>query len=270
MFNEQHTDIIDKLYTLVQSKKNKVSEEPITVNNVCAPAYDDGRNNCLKDLLGKDDESDEGLCRLERIKQVDPELAEGLKKRYFRPSINMKWLQDGNTWLKTNEITSVLDQYQDVLKDFYSFGAIAANFMDLERWHVFKQRAHEFDKIGGVMNMDPSWQSGSHWVAFYAQHDLFYYYDSSGHKPIESIKTMFKHLKDMKWLNPDVELHYNTVQHQYGNSECGMFSLIFVIMSLEKGNPEEQCKRFLYPHSDDLVQSYRFKLYVQPKSCNLR
>lgn len=243
-------------------------EIPIRLNSTCSPLYDDGRKNCLKDILGKDDDKgDAGLCRIEKIKQVDPELYESLKKKFFRPIMSEKWLQNMNTWLNSEEISNVLAQYMEAVPGFYSFGAVPSDFIELGLWKIFKQASKAYDSLGGVMNLDPSWKKGSHWVAFFAKkNSTFFYYDSYAYPPPPTIRRLFKKLKKIGWLDMDSILEYNTVRHQYGHSECGMFSMIFTIMSAENGetNPKDNCQRFLYPKSDKLVESYRSRLFVVP------
>jgi hypothetical protein len=266
-----HTRVIEFEENVPETDKNgvdDVKEEslPIRANSVCSPAYDDGRTNCMKDLLGRDD-NDTGQCRLEKIKRVDPEFYESLKKRFYRPDMSEEWITNINTWLRTGDLNRVLDQYKEWIPGFYSFGAVSSDFLKLDIWKQFKRVRDNYDVLAGVMNLDPSWKSGSHWVSFYSNKKQFYYYDSYGTPPPKSIIKLSRKLKKLGWLvDEDSTFDYNKVRHQYGNSECGMFGLIFVLLSAEHGHPKEQCERFLYPKSDKLVESYRHKLFISPEN----
>jgi len=87
------------------------------------------------------------------------------------------------------------------------------------------------NRIGIVYNLDPHFKSGSHWVAAYIdvlKHHC-YYFDSYGMYPPKQIA------KFMKWLttqDADMKLHYNGRRFQHKNTECGMYSLYFIIRML--------------------------------------
>ena len=123
------------------------------------------------------------------------------------------------------------------------------------------------NKIGMVINLDEHYKSGSHWVALYTdlKSKQVYYFDSFGKKPGKRVKrfinkitnhiyknttgsninvgnilskaeTNKKYLHDLnnKLKENNIDLRYNKIQHQFDNTECGVYSTNF-ILRLAKG-----------------------------------
>lgn len=157
-------------------------------------------------------------------------------------------------WLSTTDINKVVSQYQEKFKDFLFLGAVPADFLELEVLGIKDLDFHELNKegknkIGMVINLDESWKSGSHWVALYANLDKnqIYYFDSFGKKPYKRTKKfinkIFTYMYKNKYKkNPrindiikggasikDFDVKYNSKQHQFSTSECGVYSMNFII-----------------------------------------
>jgi hypothetical protein len=157
-------------------------------------------------------------------------------------------------WLSTTDINNVVSQYQEKFKDFLFLGAVPADFLELEILGIKDLDFHELNKegknkIGMVINLDESWKSGSHWVALYANldKDQIYYFDSFGKKPHKRTKKfinkIFTYMYKSKFKkNPrindiikggaiikDFDVKYNSQQHQFSNTECGVYSMNFII-----------------------------------------
>ena len=110
--------------------------------------------------------------------------------------------------------------------------------------------------------MDRHTQPGSHWVACIIDNkkNNLIYYDSNGIPPPRDVLPFIKKMnKQLTSINKKkVNILKNTTRHQRGNSECGIFSMNFIIkylqdMSFEdiiKTNPTDkkmnQLRRFLY------------------------
>jgi hypothetical protein len=129
-------------------------------------------------------------------------------------------------------------------------------------------------KIGMVINLDEHWKRGSHWVALYINLKEYsvYFFDSLGKPPKKLIKKfinkVIKYFYKKKYnsnllinnvidklLNPKTPLanikskynyinnlleakfniKYNNITHQLNNSECGVYSINFII-DLLNGN----------------------------------
>jgi hypothetical protein len=123
-------------------------------------------------------------------------------------------------------------------------------------------------KIGLVINLDEHNQDGSHWVALFAnlKNKEIYFFDSVGDKPGKKIKWFINVLTDyiynketkennslqvggiMKIINKiknkqvkqkymsilenklsGIDIRYNQKQHQFKDSECGVYSINFIV-----------------------------------------
>ena len=168
-------------------------------------------------------------------------------------------------WLNTLHINDVMSQYEDKYNDFKFFGAVPIDFDDLPFVGI---REINYDdlynsgtkKIGFVFNLDEHWQSGSHWVALFSDLDKnqIYFFDSYGLRPEKRIRKLVERIS--KWcysknycksecselnlsdsyMNKDyknrieskLNVEYNHNRHQYKNSECGVYSLNFILRLL--------------------------------------
>ena len=146
------------------------------------------------------------------------------------------------------------------------------NFSDLYNGkYNLKGGSKKIKKIGFVFNLDEHWQSGSHWVALYSdlEKNQIYFFDSYGLKPERRIKKLVKRIADWlykkEYCNNDecsiesiksdsfmkggkdnknkieqkIRVEYNRNRHQYKNSECGVYSLNFILRLLNGHTFEE-------------------------------
>ena len=73
-----------------------------------------------------------------------------------------------------------------------------------------------------------------------------YYFDSYGYKEPEEVTKLMKRLKEQAdALNKLTTLHTNNIRHQFKNSECGVYSMNFIIQLL-KGKSFLKCNRKYY------------------------
>ena len=95
----------------------------------------------------------------------------------------------------------------------------------------------------GVINLNTSSQSGSHWTCYYRVGDVRYYFDSFGEPPpIELLKYLKSDMEFSKDL-PVIKRSSLTVQHDK-SSECGSLCL-FVLKQLSMGVPFPDIITFL-------------------------
>lgn len=157
--------------------------------------------------------------------------------------------------------------------------------------------------LGIVFNLDTHDKPGSHWVAFYSNFDPndirfgFYYYDSYGKEEPSDIQECYHFFKDqydnilekqkdivpkqnmpkekkgpnknrIRWEKKEYKFHRNQIRHQYKNTECGMFSIIFIVMCLQNPNTpiEENYEKMFSPEADNIAFSYRQKLFRKPQN----
>ena len=99
-----------------------------------------------------------------------------------------------------------------------------------------------YRKVGIVFNTDPHDGPGEHWIAAFAdfRDDLrtphMTYFDSYAQKPEPEIQRLMQRWKqqidDMKIFKKPMDLRYNSIRHQYKDSQCGMYCIYFLHCSL--------------------------------------
>ena len=110
-----------------------------------------------------------------------------------------------------------------------------------------------------IFNTDPHFKSGEHWISMFLDLDkkFLFFFDSNGTPPSKEILN----LRD-KIINQCNELKINikyddnsNFSHQVTNTECGMFSLYFIInMLLEKLTPKYFKTKKI---SDSMMEGFR-------------
>jgi hypothetical protein len=171
----------------------------------------------------------------------------GLSERMrssLRPDKPNEWYSDNNTWLSNYDIDDVMRQYDEAYPDFSFVGVYGRDFADyapkIANINIADLLQRGVTRFGAVFNTDRRNEPGSHWVALYVGLDPtqpnfgFYYYDSNGMKPfVEIVEYVNKLERDLKRLGIGGPQRCNRgfcdVRHQYGNSECGMFSMFFLV-----------------------------------------
>ena len=186
---------------------------------------------------------------------------EDILKNTFRPP----GPQGRFKWLNTTNINDIVKQYENKYKDFKFLGAVPYDFEELEQLGIDKLDFDELInqnkyKIGLVINLDEHWKSGSHWVGLFAnlKEDKIYFFDSYGYKPKKRISDFIRriaiwcykrhHLKIQEGSSNDnidteinfknkyeklMNIDYNKTRHQYKNSECGVYSINFILRLLK-------------------------------------
>lgn len=172
----------------------------------------------------------------------------------FRPPMPTAWKKDMNSWLNNYNILHVLKQYEASHSDFVFYGPVPVDFYadrkhgtclqkelcQLKLKELIKQ--HKY-KIGIVFNLDYHDQSGSHWVAMFINilSGDIYYYDSYAYPYPKEIKHFADKVAEQgkqikaqhSKLHVPFHLHFNPIRHQFGNSECGVYCIYFIIQMLE-------------------------------------
>ncbi len=166
-------------------------------------------------------------------------------------------------WLSTLDINKVLEQYENKYPDFKFLGAVPVDFNDLDYLPFKKMNFDDFksngiNKIAVIFNLDEHDKPGSHWVSLYAdlEKGQVYFSDSYATQPEKRIRDFIKRIKEYlesKGIQkPDVR--YNKTQHQRGNSECGVYSINFILRLLKGKSFEHITSKRL---TDDQVNKCR-------------
>jgi hypothetical protein len=196
----------------------------------------------LTTFLKNDYNCDNQICWLNIVKNDN-----NIKNFTFRPTGPKKQYE----WLSTKDINLVMIQYEKKYPEFKFFGAIPYDFEDIKDLEIANINFNELinngkNKIGVVFNLDEHYKSGSHWVSLYAdlQKKQIYYFDSFGindkgriYKFCNKIKSYFlsknNSNKNIDYRNnKNIDYRYNKIQHQFKNTECGVYSMNFLIRLL--------------------------------------
>lgn len=85
---------------------------------------------------------------------------------------------------------------------------------------------HNHKHVGFIINLDRHDEPGSHWTAIFIKDKVLYYYDSTASSTPEDVKAFAK--------KHGLKLVENKIKHQYGGSECGMFSMYYLVKWLNR------------------------------------
>lgn len=190
----------------------------------------------------------------------------------FRPSKPSTWKETPREWLTNFDIDAVMAQYNMMPEFKYRFlGVFPVDFAEplpelggqCYTPEMCALRLSDIVKTGTkytgfIINLDKHNESGSHWTSIFAVLDPelpsygAYYYDSIGRSwPTEIERYLKTWQTQMKKLYPKTpfELQWSRAQHQHANTECGMFSMIFQILWIERLRFDE--RRRLNKAKDD-------------------
>jgi hypothetical protein len=217
-------------------------------------------------------------CWLEKA-SIDGAHKKELVKKYFRPTMPDSWINDPDEWLDSNNIADVMKQYEEVHPKFKFFGTNPIDFAAPDPYTegaaekgkcledaICKLKLKDLQaqgktKLGFVYNLDPSNKGGSHWIASFTDipGKQTYYFDSYGMEPPPQIA---RFMRSLTLQDPKMKLAFNSRRFQYGNSECGMYSLYFLICMLEGESFKKFCRR---APRDNVMLELR-KILFSPKN----
>ncbi len=164
----------------------------------------------------------------------------------FKPKMPEEWKKNRYTWLNTYDILYVMKQYEKLHNDFIFMGVVPSDcptkinceLSNIEIPHLLNSGIR---KMGIIFNLDVSSGQGTHWIGVFSEFNKkkceIDYYDSNGEEPIPLIKKfLFDLSKNFEKNNIRPTIIYNDRRHQYGNSECGVYSMNFILERLYGSN----------------------------------
>lgn len=189
-------------------------------------------------------------------------------KHTFRPKRPKSWETNKYEWLSTVDINKVMKQYEKKYKDFLFIGPVPLDCYlgsslscELSNLKLDKLIKYKIFKLGIVYNLDYSYMPGSHWVAVYLDinNKSISYYDSYGHIPPTEISGLLDNIQHkLSLLNIKIKQKLNKKRHQFGGSECGIYSMNYIIERLN-GKTHSQIVKKKIP--DKLMNDMRKYLY---------
>lgn len=227
----------------------------------------------FEDLRNKLAYCEKENCWLEQLSNTDRKY---LDKNMFAPQQPIEWKNNPREWLSNIDILQVLEQYENKYENFKFIGPTPIDFdtqlpegkcvwKDLCTLKLKKMIDTGIDKIGIIFNLDKHNESGSHWVSMFIdiKENFIFYFDSAANEIPKEINTLVqKVLHQCKALNILMKYYTNCPkQHQQGNTECGMYSLYFIITMLE--NEKKQTINLFKNKiiTDKFVESFRLKYF---------
>jgi hypothetical protein len=190
----------------------------------------------------------------------------------FSPKSPETWKKNPNEWLSNFDIENVTKQYEDKYKCFSFFGPTPIDF-DLRdktgkcvcntlcNFNISDEIKKGKFKFGIIFNTDPHDKSGSHWISLFInlKKKQIFFFDSAGDKAPIEISNFVKRIKEQCLLiTPPIHLTYDEnypVQHQKSNTECGMYSLFFIIHMLEDKFTSFYYKKHIL--KDEYIEKFR-------------
>ena len=182
-----------------------------------------------------------------------------IKRKTWAPQHPETWKDNPNTWLNSLDIEGVMKQYEDTYKDFKFIGPSPIDFdtimeennsdnykgkkqavwPELKNLNINKQKKKGINKIGIIFNLDPHTKGGSHWVAMYIdiKKSKIYYFDSNGIDAPKQVKALVKRIKAQgRAIGKNFSYEHNSFEHQMEDTECGIYTLYFIINMLKGRN----------------------------------
>lgn len=228
------------------------------------------------------------------LNQLDDEtMKEQINKYIFAPKHPPEWNSNPDEWLSNYDISDVAKQYEVSHPEFKLIGPTTIDFdtrlpesggkcvlEDLCNFSLKRFLSAKKTKIGIVFNLDKHNQSGSHWVSLYIdiKEKIMFFFDSANNGVPNEIwmkdndkPLVNRIMKQGLELQPPIQFTFynNNISHQQGNTECGMYSLFFIITMLTGKTPfskktlslKKRREMFLQSKiPDDVVFQYR-KIY---------
>jgi hypothetical protein len=168
----------------------------------------------------------------------------------FAPEAPKEWKKNPNEWLTSLDILQVMNQYE---KKYKCFDFLGPSPIDYDTHKLFGECVWEelchFDlaeqiklghtKIGVIFNLDPHYKGGSHWVSLFIniKQKIIFFFDSAGEQiPPRINKFVNTVIEQGKNLPEPIIFKFDQnypVEHQYGNTECGIYSIFFITHMLE-------------------------------------
>lgn len=219
-----------------------INDDSCLTKPLLAKAVFEG-NKSIHDVL--DDCENDDKCVISKI--TDARQRKQVETSAFVPKQPVEWKLNINEWLSDTDILQVISQYTDAYKEFVFLGPSYIDFdYKLSPNECVENSLCEFSltdyiknnqtSIGIIFNLDDHTKSGSHWTSLYidAKKKFMFYFDSAANPMPREVSVLIDRIKKQAIpLHIRFKVHTNgTFEHQYSNTECGMYSLFFLVTML--------------------------------------
>jgi hypothetical protein len=267
----------DYIYTIGKGKEKKENKEnKNSFKSDYKHKYEKYDKKIKKFLLKELNKNLGNKCKTQKcwteqkfMENIDEEKRDYIQTQTLRPEGPSK----GRKWLNTVNIDEVLEQYENVYDDFKYLGTMPRDFQN----HDFLKQDQKFYKdlfksgktrVAMVYNTDKLGGVGEHWNAMFAdfKQGLVLFFDSYGVEPGDETK---KHMELIKKVMQEtcgeiaksdynhnnlikqtangglkcnlVKIKNNDKRHQFKGSECGVYSINFILRMLEGDKFDDIC-----------------------------
>jgi hypothetical protein len=168
----------------------------------------------------------------------------------FAPRAPKTWIKKPTTWLTSVDIENVMKQYEHAYPSFMFLGPAPIDFdAKMETGEYVWKDIHDFNienmikrgkrQFGFIFNTDPHTKSGAHWISMFVdvRNAFIFFFDSTSDDIPSEIKALADRIIEAGHkLSPklNLKLIVNKKDHQYKDTECGMYS-IFMISNVLTG-----------------------------------
>lgn len=197
-------------------------------------------------------------------------------KDYYAPKMPKEWKKNPTEWLSNIEILEKMNQYEDAYKCFEFIGPTPIDFDkvlsdnqcvedELCKFQLSTYLKNGTKKIGIIFNTDSHDKSGSHWISMFINipKKVIFFFDSAGDEAPPEIMSFVKKVQEQGLaLSPPIKFKFDQNypnEHQYSTTECGMYSLYFIINMLEDKLTTQYLKTHIIP--DQKMIDYRKKYF---------
>lgn len=216
----------------------------------------------------------------------------------FAPLVPVEWYKNDKEWLSSVDIENVLKQYESVYKCFEFIGPSPIDFDSsikyqnrcvcnkLCNFSLKKCIVKSIRKVGIIFNLDTSDEPGSHWVSLFVNikknsvksieqslmnpgpgGPMFHtecsvvFFDSTGEPAPNEIMVLVSRIQSQA-NNLGLPFTFLDIQHEHQqkDTECGVYSLYFIINMLEN-TPNTVQKLQHSSISDKVMQRFRHKYF---------
>jgi len=219
-----------------------ISDDSCLTKPLLAKAIFEG-NKSIHDVL--DDCANDDKCVISKI--ADVRQRKDIETSAFVPKQPTEWKLNINEWLSDTDIIQVISQYMDAYKGFVFLGPSYIDFDykltpnecvedSLCKFSLADYIKNKKHSIGIIFNLDDHTKSGSHWTSLYIdiKKRFMFYFDSAANPMPREVSVLINRIKKQAIpLHIRFKVHTNgTFEHQYSNTECGMYSLFFLVTML--------------------------------------
>ncbi len=190
----------------------------------------------------------------------------------FAPESPDEWKKNPNEWLSSVDIMKVMKQYEKAYKCFDFMGPTPINFdtkklygecvwEELCKFNLSKLIKNGKTKIGIIFNTDPDNKPGQHWISMFIniKKKTIFFFDSTGDKAPPEVMKLVERIKQQGLaLENPIQFKFDSnegIEHQYGNTECGVYSIYFIVHMLEDKMTENYIKTHIL--KDEYIEKFR-------------